>query len=238
MKLEVCVDDALGLWAAVKGGADRLELCSALSLGGLTPSFGLMEMAAGCGVPAYPLIRARSGGFHFADDEIAGMCADIRAARDLGLEGVVLGALRPNLQLDLLALEAMIAAAGAMDLTLHRCIDLCPDVEEAVEEAIGLGFSRILTSGGAKTAAEGVERIARMIEVAAGRISIMPGSGVNEATWPLLAGLAVEEVHASCAVALKSDRVLKGFGFETGHEKRTDAAKVAALKAAIGAPAA
>lgn len=227
------MDDSLGLAAAVEGGADRVELCSALALGGLTPSAGLMAVAAECGVPAYPLIRPRPGGFVFDAEELEVMRADIRAARDLGLPGVVLGALRPGGGLDLLALEELIAAAAGMDLTLHRCIDLCADIEAAVEEAVGLGFSRILTSGGALTAAEGVGRIARMIEVAAGRISIMPGSGVSDATWPLLAGLGVSEVHASCALPLPEDPALRAFGFAHGAEKRTDAARVAALKALL-----
>ena len=231
--LEVCVDDAMGLAEAVAGGADRVELCAALALGGLTPSPGLMEMAVDCGVPCYPIIRPRSGGFCYTEEEVATICGDIRAARELGLPGVVLGASRPDFRLDVLALEEMTEAAGDMDLTLHRCIDLCPDVEEAVQEAIGLGFSRILTSGGALRACDGVGRLARMIAVAGGRISIMPGSGVSVQTWPALAGLGVTEVHASCAVALPSDPVLRAFGFETGAEKRTDRAKVAALKALI-----
>jgi len=233
--LEVCVDDALGLWEAVKGGADRIELCSALALGGLTPSPGLMALAVDCGVPCYPIIRPRSGDFCFRPEEIDQILGDIRVAHDLGLPGVVLGASRPDFRLDVLALEEMIAAAGAMDLTLHRCIDLCPDVDEAVEEAIGLGFRRILTSGGAKTAAEGLPRLARMIEVAAGRISIMPGSGVSVQSWPQLAGLGVAEVHASCAGPLDWDPGLVAFGFQTGAEKRTEAARVAALKALVAA---
>lgn len=231
--LEVCVDDALGLIEALAGGADRVELCSALGLGGLTPSPGLMRMAVDCGVPCYPIIRPRSGDFCFGPDELAAICDDIRAARDCGLPGVVLGASRPDFSLDLLALEEMTAAAAGMDLSLHRCIDLCPDVAEAVEDAIGLGFSRILTSGGARTAAEGLERLSQMIEVAAGRISIMPGSGVSVQTWPLLSGLGVTEVHASCAIPLPQDPRLAWFGYQTGHEKRTDRAKVAALKALI-----
>jgi len=231
--LEVCVDDALGLYEAVVGGADRVELCSALALGGLTPSPGLMEIAAGSGVPCYPIIRPRSGSFCFDEAEVSAICADIRAVRAYGLPGVVLGASRSDFRLDVLALEQMIMAAGDMDLTLHRCIDLCPDVTEAVEEAVGLGFSRILTSGGATTAAKGVGRIAQMITVAAGRISIMPGSGVSVETWAALAPLGVTEVHASCASPLPSDPTLRAFGFETGAEKRTDRAKVAGLKALI-----
>ena len=227
------MDDALGLIEAVAGGADRIELCSALGLGGLTPSPGLMRMAADCGVPCYPIIRPRSGDFCFGAEEMEAICDDIRAARDYGLPGVVLGASTREGRLDVMALQEMTAAASGMDLSLHRCIDLCFDVAEAVEDAIGLGFSRILTSGGARTAADGLERLAQMIEVADGRISIMPGSGVSVETWPLLQGLGVTEVHASCAAPLPQDPRLVWFGYQTGQEKRTSRAKVAALKALI-----
>jgi len=232
LQLEVCVDDAAGLANAVAGGADRVELCAALGIGGLTPSAGLMELAARTGVPCYPMIRPRSGDFVFTAAEVAVMRADIRAARAAGLTGVVLGASHPDGRLDAAVLATLISEAQGMDLTLHRAIDLCPDVDQAVETAIQLGFRRILSSGGARVAAEGLPRLARMIAVAAGRLSVMPGSGVSVDTWPLLAPLGATEVHASCASALPATegKALE-FGFVSGTEKRTDRARVAALKA-------
>ena len=231
MLLEVCVDDAVGLAEAVAGGADRVELCAALGVGGLTPSLGLMEVAAGCGVPCYPMIRPRPGDFVFGADEVDVMRRDIRAARAAGLTGVVLGADRGG-QLDLGVLADLVAEAEGMDLTLHRVIDLVADVERAVEEAVGLGFRRILSSGGARVAHEGVARLGQMMRAAGGRLSVMPGSGVTVDTWPLLAGLGVSEVHASCAVGLggRAD----AFGFVTGAERRCDRVRVAALKAVLG----
>ena len=235
MLLEVCVDDAAGLAEAVAGGADRIELCAALAVGGVTPSVGLMRLAAGCGLPCYPMIRPRSGDFVFAADEVSVMCADIRAARDAGLTGVVLGATRPDGRLDDAVLARLVAEAAGLDLTLHRAMDLTPDVDEAVEAAIRLGFRRVLSSGGARLAGMGVNRLARMISVAAGRLSVMPGSGVSPQTWPLLAGLGVSEVHASCAAAWPATHGKAAeFGFVTGTERRTDRALVAELKAAIG----
>lgn len=235
VRLEVCVDDPLGLAEAVAGGADRVELCAALALGGLTPSHGLMEQAALAPIPCYPIIRPRSGDFVFGPADVAVMKADIRAARALGLPGVVLGASRADGRLDAAVLSDLIAEAQGLDLTLHRAIDLCPDPVEAVETAIALGFKRILSSGGAKTAAEGMERLGLMVTTAKGRLIIMPGSGVNLDTLPILARLPLTEIHASCAAALPAAGAPLAFGFQSLSDKRTDRARVAALKAALSA---
>jgi copper homeostasis protein len=233
MRLEVCVDDAAGLAEAVAGGADRVELCAALGLGGLTPAPGLMEVAAGVGAPVWPMIRARPGNFVFDRADVAVMKADIRAALGFGLPGVVLGACGADGRLDRVVLEDLLAEAQGMGVALHRVIDLAPDVEEAVEVAVALGFRRILSSGGAAKAHLGVGRLRRMVAVAAGRIAIMPGSGVTPETWPLLAGLGVGEVHASCAAPI--GWAGDALGFATGAERRTDRRLVAAMKAALGA---
>ncbi len=231
MLLEVCVDDALGLAEAVAGGADRVELCAALALGGLTPSAGLMAAAAGCGVPVLAMIRPRAGDFIFGAAEVAVMKADIRAVRAAGLAGVVLGASLPDGRLDTPVLAELVAEAAGLDMTLHRVVDLVPDVDVAVEMAVRLGFRRVLTSGGARLAPEGVARLAVMMRAAAGRLVVMPGSGVSVETWPMLAGLGVTEVHASCAVPVSG--TADAFGFVTGAERRTDRARVAALKAVL-----
>ena len=231
MLLEICVDDPQGLAEAVAGGADRVELCAALSVGGLTPSSGLMDLAATCGLPAYPMIRPRPGSFHFTAREVAVMRADIAVARAAGLTGVVLGASLPDGRLDASVLSDLVGAAQGLDLTLHRAVDLAPDPVEAVETALSLGFRRILTSGGAATAPQGLARLGLMVRAAAGRLSIMPGSGVTAESWPVLVGLAIREVHASCAAPLAG--TADPFGFVTGQERRTDRAKVRALKALI-----
>jgi copper homeostasis protein len=233
--LEVCVDDTLGLAEAVSGGADRIELCAALSIGGLTPSYGLMAVAAGCGVPCYPMIRPRAGDFVFTAPEVAVMRADIRAARALGLPGVVLGASRSNGSLDTDLLRALLAEAKGMDVTLHRAIDLAPDKLAAVDIAMALGFRRILSSGGALTAPDGVLTLAAMMDRAGQDCVIMPGAGVSVATLPRLRHLPLREIHASCALPLPSGGAPLRFGFQSGGEKRTDRAVVAALKTALTA---
>lgn len=233
--LEVCVDDPAGLAAAIEGGADRIELCSALTVGGLTPSHGFIAHAARSPIPVHALIRPRTGDFVFTTDDVRVMVDDVRAARSVGLAGVVIGALRPDGQLDVAALETLIAAAEGMDLTLDRAFDLAADQEETLETALRLGFSRILTSGGARTAVEGLPRLERLAKQASGRISIMPGSGVRpETVGALLALPGVFELHASCSEpATTTDPRLPAFGFLQPGERRTTVEAVRAVKAAM-----
>lgn len=231
--LEVCVDGPDGLAAAVAGGADRIELCAALGLGGLTPTAGLMALAARCGVPCHVMIRPRAGDFVFSAPEVGVMRGDIRAARAAGLPGVVLGASEADGRLDRAVLAELVAEAAGMDVTLHRAIDLCPDKGAAVDLALALGFRRILSSGGARTAAEGVGVLAAMMARAGEACVIMPGAGVSAETLAALADLPLREVHASCSSAVAVGGQALSFGFQTGAERRTDRGKVAALKAAL-----
>lgn len=232
--LEVCVDDVAGLEAAVAGGADRVELCSALALGGLTPSLGLMEVAGTFDIPCNAMIRPRAGGFVYSEEEVDVMLADIEASRKAGLAGVVLGASLADGRLDRMVLQTLAKAAEGLDLTLHRAFDLVPDIAEAVEIAVKLGFSRILTSGGARIAVEGLPGLKRTIAAAGSRISIMPGSGVSSTNASALLALGVAELHASCSVPLENGGgKLLDFGFQSGAARRTDAEKVRALKMAM-----
>ncbi|MDE1149570.1 MAG: copper homeostasis protein CutC [Azospirillaceae bacterium] len=235
MKLEVCVDSPAGVAAAIKGGADRLELCSALALGGLTPSRGLMALAASCPRPSYAMIRPRAGDFVYGRSDLDVMGDDIDTVRALGLSGVVLGASLPNGELDVAALSILVDRADGLGKTLHRAIDLTPDPIEALEAAIELGFERVLTSGGARTAVEGMETIADLVDQAQGRISIMAGSGVNaDNAVDLIQRTGVTEVHASCGMApAVVDEQLVHFGFVQRGARETDAATVMWLAAAI-----
>ena len=229
--LEVCVDDPAGLAAAIAGGADRIELCAALALGGLTPSHGFMQAAAGCGVPCMAMIRPRAGDFVYDAAEVAVMRADIRAARAAGLAGMVFGASLTDGTLDAGMLAVLLAEAKGMDVTLHRAIDLCPDPVAAVDVAMRLGIRRILSSGGALVAPDGVTVLAAMMARAGADCTIMPGSGISAATLPRLAHLPLREVHAACATVLPSSA--DAFGFQQPGAKRTDLLQVAALKAAL-----
>jgi copper homeostasis protein len=232
--LEVCVDDLAGLEAAVEGGADRIELCSALALGGLTPSRGLMEVAGTFDIPCNAMIRPRAGDFVYSEEEVDVMLADIEAARSAGLAGVVLGANLPDGRLDEAVLEILAKASDGLDLTLHRAFDLVPDIQEAVEIAVKLRFSRILTSGRAGTALDGIEDLEQAIDAANGRTSIMPGAGISSDNVRHFLGLGIAEIHASCSIPVEHvDVNLTAFGFVVPLARRTDSAKVATLRAAL-----
>ncbi len=236
--LEVCVEDARGIAAAVAGGADRIELCAALDVGGLTPPASLVRAAAQAPLPVHLLARPRAGGFVHDAAERALVADDIRTAAEAGLAGVVIGASLPDHRLDVETLAAWIALARdvgavrgrALSLTLHRAFDLAPDLPAALETAIALGFDRILTSGGQPQTADALPMLTTLVERAAGRIVILAGSGVSAATLPALLATGVTEVHASCRVAVAGqDALLSRFGFSPPVAKHTDVATVAAL---------
>ncbi len=235
--LEVCVDSAAGLQAAVDGGADRIELCSALELGGLTPSFGLMKLAARTPLPVYAMIRPHAGDFVFDANDLSIMRDDIAMAREAGLAGIVLGASQDDGQLDADFLSILVDHSYGLGLTLHRAFDCTgPNFAEAVETAIDLGFERILTSGSASSAIGGLPVLGQVFEQAKGRISIMPGAGINaENVGMLRARLPLKEVHGSCSNPVRMALgPASNLGFVREGQRETDAGLVRALKAALG----
>ncbi|KXF77102.1 copper homeostasis protein CutC [Paramesorhizobium deserti] len=233
--LEICVDDAEGLSAAIEGGADRVELCSALQLGGLTPSPGLIAIAAQATIPVYAMIRPRAGDFVYGTSDLDQMLLDIDAVRAAGLAGVVFGASRPDGRLDHKALDRLSRHADGLGRTLHRAFDLVPDIDEAVQIAIDTDFERILTSGRAPTALEGLDDLEKTFAAAAGRIAIMPGSGLTaENVKTLLSRLPITEIHASCSTAAPApDENILRLGFGDGLRRNTDKRRVEALIKAI-----
>ncbi|MGK6320464.1 copper homeostasis protein CutC [Sphingomonas sp. DT-204] len=237
--LEVCIDEAAGVAAAVDGGADRIELCAALALGGLTPPASLIRHAAGAPIPVHLLARPREGDFRYRADEAALVAADIDAAAEAGLAGVVIGASAPDGRLDAPLLARWMAHARAaaarrarsLSLTLHRAFDLAPDLPAALETAIELGFDRILTSGGAPRAAEALPMLASLVRQAGERIIILAGSGIDAATLPSILETGVREVHASCRSPTgAAGETEQRFGFQAGPRLRTDRSKVEALR--------
>ncbi|MUO78967.1 copper homeostasis protein CutC [Agrobacterium vitis] len=231
--LEVCVDSVAGLEAAIAGGADRIELCAALDCGGLTPTSGLMQRAAQAPIPVFAMIRPRSGSFVFSTDEVAVMTADIHAARQAGLAGVVLGASRFDGRLDIEVLGKLTEVASGLAMTLHRAFDLVPDFNEALEQAVALGFGRILTSGGAQSVVAGFGRLKSLLKAADGRIVIMPGGGLRPDRIAPFWQAGLREFHASCSVPVAADPVLVEFGFATAGQAQTDSDVVRRLAAAI-----
>ena len=234
--LEIVVDTAAGLRAAVDNGADRIELCAALSEGGLTPSLGLMKLATELGVPTRAMIRPRAGDFTYTVDELHIMHHDIVAAAACGLEGVVLGANQTSGALDEAAMRGMVmhAKAHGLAVTLHRGFDLAPDPLEALEIAVSLGIDTILTSGGAKTAAQGLDGLTALVKHAAGRIEILAGKGVTADNVEAILSAGVTSVHASCGAPLPAhDNRAFALGYVSAGMRDTDARSVAHLKSIL-----
>ena len=198
MKLEVCCADLQSVRAAVEGGAHRVELCQALEVDGLTPSEAMIESAINMGIPVQVLIRPREGNFVYDKDEVQGMLKDIRLARRLGANGVVIGALKSDGSIDEETVRRLVYEAEDLSITFHRAFDVCAKPLEALEQIISLGCHRLLTSGQAPTAEQGIPMLKKLVEQAAGRIIIMPGSGVNlQNTHRILSETGAHEIHGS-----------------------------------------
>lgn len=240
MLLEICVDDAAGVQAAVEGGADRVELCAALDIGGITPPPGLVELAVESGIPVRVMIRPRGGNFLFDGVEERQMHRDIAAVLGQGIEGLVLGASRADGRLDQALLARQIAHARdlrACGLTLHRVIDLAPDFDEAIDCAATLGFDQVLTSGGASSALEGAAAIARMCRRAPAALGVIAGAGIAPALVArIVAETGVTAIHASGRVMSgEADPRLVRFGFASASARRVDVGQVRALRRALDA---
>ncbi|MEL7291299.1 MAG: copper homeostasis protein CutC [Pseudomonadota bacterium] len=200
-RVEVCIDNLESLHNAIVGGASRIELCSALTLGGLTPSFGLMKKARQqSDIAIYAMIRPRQGDFVFDQDDTEAMLLDIEAAAEAGLDGVVLGALTPSGDVDFDLMQQLCERAKLYELgiTFHRAIDQCRDWSQALEQVIALGCERVLSSGQAENVELGRNTLRAMVKQAEGRISIMAGAGLTAANAvEVVRYSGVREVHLS-----------------------------------------
>ena len=213
VKFEICSGSLQSALNAQEAGAHRVELCSALSLGGLTPSYGFIELARKrLKIDVNVLIRPRQGDFLYDSDEVAVMIRDIIACAQMGVDGVVIGALDPFGNVDVDACRAMVAVAKhhGMSVTFHRAIDRACNIMAALEDVISVGADRVLSSGGKPTSLEGLETLARMNAAAAGRIIIMPGGGVNaENIRQILEGTGAQEIHFSGSQTIQSEMVYR-----------------------------
>ncbi len=183
---EICIDSVEGAVAAEEAGADRVELCSALFDGGLTPSLGTIETAlrAVSRIRVHVIVRPRAGDFIYSPFEIEAMERDVRAAVAAGAHGIVIGALTAEGDVDVPTTRRLIAAAGDASTTFHRAFDMTRDPHAALEQLIELGVHRVLTSGQEVSVLEGAPLIADLVRRAAGRIVIMPAVGSPRATSP------------------------------------------------------
>ena len=180
--LEVCVDSYASAVAAIAGGADRLELCSALSVGGLTPSAALLrQIRKGSDIPIRCLMRPRGGDFFYTPEEIQQMAMEMAALRDAGADGFVIGCLTADGELDGNAMEPLLKEASGLGLTLHRCIDVSRNLADTYRQAAHMGFDTVLTSGGAGKCLDGMETIGRLLAIRDGECGpeVLIGAGVN-----------------------------------------------------------
>lgn len=243
--LEVCIDSLSSTRAAIRGGADRIELCSALALGGLTPFTALLQqIREESDIPVRCLMRPRSGDFLYDKEEIDLMVRQIKELRAAGADGFVIGCLTANGNLDEDAIKPLVAAAGDKGLTLHRCIDVSRDPLETYLQAASLGFDTVLTSGAAASCVAGIETLQKMLELRDRHNGpeVLIGAGVNPGNvHHLLAALPqARAFHASCKCNVESAMQFRRADVPMGlpnldewHIQQTDESQVRALKTAL-----
>ncbi len=204
--IEVCVDSVASAVAAQRGGAARIELCSDLLEGGVTPSAGLIEgVRANVSFGVQVIIRPRGGDFCYTDEEFDVMSRDIAVARNLGADGVVLGLLDADGHVDLERTRQLIELARPLNVTFHRAFDMSVDLFRALEDVCATGADRLLTSGGEQKCLQGADTIARLMKAARGRIIIMAGGGIGlHDAATLIERTGVGEIHVGLSSTVAS----------------------------------
>lgn len=240
MLLEIAANSLASAEAAQAGGAGRVELCSALELGGLTPSHAQIALTRErLHIPLYVLIRPRAGDFLYSEAEVEVMLRDIETCVTLGCDGVVLGALDACGSVDMPRCRALVAAARTLGVTFHRAFDLSRDPVRALEDVAALGCARVLTSGAQASAVDGAALIRDLVRQANGRLAVMPGAGVTAQNIAALsAATGAREFHASAKGRLPSGMRHRRPLLDDmqGGELRSDAEQVRALVAALQTP--
>lgn len=237
--IEIATSDFSTTRAAVEGGADRIELCAALSEGGTTPSYAtIRKCREAFNTLLFPIIRPRGGDFLYDEESFDIMLRDVMLCRELGCDGVVIGLLKKDGAIDTDRTARLIQAAYPLEVTFHRAFDRCRDPFEALEQLIELGCQRILTSGLQTTAPAGAGLIAQLIRLAAERIVIMPGSGVRKDNIRALAEeTGAVEFHSSLRGKQSSKMEFRHPSFADSEESYSqpaiDPAEVAALRKAL-----
>lgn len=199
MLLEVCANSVQSAINAETGGADRIELCADLNVGGVTPTESeLREAKEGVSIPVFVLVRSRAGNFIYSAEELAEMKEQILLCKSLGYEGVVIGALTEDNRIDLPAMSLLMEAASGMKVTFHRAFDELTDYPVALEQLKELGIDRILTSGLTSNAVAGADMLAELVKLAGKELVIMPGGGVRPDNINGLLSTGAKEFHSSC----------------------------------------
>lgn len=185
--IEICLESVESVIAAEKGGADRVELCSDLFEGGLTPTIGTVKTALRkSNIKINAMIRPRGGDFCYSDEEFEVMKEDIKAFKETGINGIVFGILTPEGDVDVKRSKEIIELARPLAVTFHRAFDMTRDPYKSLEELIELGVDRVLTSGQEATVPEGADLLEELVQIAGDRIIVMPGCGITERNFPKL----------------------------------------------------
>jgi copper homeostasis protein len=239
--LEICVESVDAACVAESAGSDRIELCSDLLEGGLTPGAGIIkQVISKLTIPVNVMIRPRTGDFCYSDYDFEAMKEDVKIAKASNANGVVLGILKEDFTIDEERTQTLIALAKPMNATFHRAFDLTPNPFEALETLINLGVDRVLTSGQEATAYQGIDLLKKLVEHANNRIVIMPGGGINETNVKKIVDeCGVSEIHSSASVKVgskeKHNKIFFGkSGAVSEHETRiTSAEKIKAIIKAV-----
>ncbi|MEY8869746.1 copper homeostasis protein CutC [Meridianimaribacter flavus] len=209
MLLEICANSYQSAKNAQDVGAHRIELCHELSVGGITPSYGLLKQVRDTlSIPVFVLIRPRSGNFVYTEDELDIMKQDIQLCKDLGFQGIVSGVLNTDNTIDLKRTKELVELSRPLSFTFHRAFDCVKNPEEALEQLIDLDIDRVLTSGLQPSAEKGINTLKKLNEKAKGRITILAGSGINQNNAKRFKEIGLKEIHASASTEIKSDGAL------------------------------
>lgn len=205
MLLEICANSYQSAVNAQEAGAHRIELCSELSVGGITPSYGLIkQVVTALSIPVYVLIRPRSGNFDYSDDEFEVMKRDIQVCKDLGVQGIVSGVLKEDNTIDVKCTQTLVEWAYPLPFTYHRAFDCVPNPKEALEVLINLGVNRVLTSGQQTKAIDGIQLLSKMKELAGNKVVILAGGGINPENAAEFKKAGFDEIHASASKLVRN----------------------------------
>ncbi|WP_405227116.1 copper homeostasis protein CutC [Dokdonia sp. Asnod1-B02] len=234
MKVEICANSFESALAAQDAGAHRIELCQELSLGGITPSHGLIEkVTQELEIPVFVLIRPRSGDFMYSEADFDVMLRDIAFAKAQGAQGIVSGILNRDFTIDAVRTERLIAECGELPFTFHRAFDWTPDVLAALELLINIGASRVLTSGMNVNVNEGYETLRELLAAARNRIDILPGGGISIDNIMKFKNAGFSEVHGSLSSSTVGYNHAIKMHSLAGHENNllqtSDVSKIKAL---------
>lgn len=206
MLVEICADSYQSAVNAQLGGADRIELCSELAMGGITPSFGLIEqIIENLNIDVFVLIRPRSGNFFYSSDEFEIMKRDILHCKELGCKGIVSGILMPNFEVDMERTSELVELSKPLEFTFHRAFDLVNDPQKSLVELLEIGVDRVLTSGQQKSAIIGIELLQSLLDLAQNQIKIVPGGGVDLNNAKLFIQAGFHEIHASLSAVVSKN---------------------------------